>query len=316
MKSEFMNTVSRGFHNIGFQIQKNSPEILMGVGIITGIAGAVMACKAVTKATKIAEEAHGTIDTIKKAQENGVTNAGEEYSHEDCVKDLAITYIQTGVKYVKVYGPAIALGTVSVASILASHNIMKKRNVALAAAYAAVDKSFKEYRGRVIDRFGEEVEKELRYGVKAQQIKEEDEEGNKTEETANVAPEGVDPDTYSPYAKIFDETNPNWYKDAEQNLFYLKSVQSMANDMLRARGHMFLNEVYDMLGFQRTKAGAVVGWIYDPKNPIGDNFIDFGIMDIRREKARDFVNGYEKAIILDFNVCGSILNDFTSHQSI
>ena len=89
---------------------------------------------------------------------------------------------------------------------------------------------------------------------------------------------------------------------------FLKQQQSYANDLLKSRGHLFLNEVYDLLGIQRTKAGNIVGWIYDEKNPVGDNFVDFGIYDINRPKNRDFVNGYERTIILDFNVDGDILS--------
>ena len=118
----------------------------------------------------------------------------------------------------------------------------------------------------------------------------------------------IDGDQHSPYAKIFDEYNPNWEKSPEHNLFFLKSVQNFMNDKLRANGHVFLNEVYKELGFEDTKAGQVVGWIYDPENPNGDNYIDFGIYDPKDEKARDFVNGYERVILLDFNVDGPILD--------
>lgn len=182
----------------------------------------------------------------------------------------------------------------------------------------AIDHSFKDYRKRVLDRFGEQVEKELRYNIKAQEIEETvvDAKGKEktVKKTADVVDEGWDPNKYSPYAKIFDELHPDWMKDAERNMFYLKARQSQANDMLKARGHLFLNEVYDLLGFERTKAGAVVGWVYDPDEPIGDNFVDFGIFEIQRPKARDFVNGYEPAIVLDFNVVGDITNLIATHQ--
>ena len=89
---------------------------------------------------------------------------------------------------------------------------------------------------------------------------------------------------------------------------FLKDQQRYANDILKSKGHLFLNEVYDMLSIPRTKAGQVVGWIYDEKHPVGDNFVDFGIYDIYNERARDFVNGYERTILLDFNVDGNILD--------
>ena len=62
-----------------------------------------------------------------------------------------------------------------------------------------------------------------------------------------------------------------------------------------------------MLGIPRTRAGQIVGWIYDKKNPIGDNYVDFGIYDTNKEANRNFVNGYERTILLDFNVEGNIL---------
>lgn len=317
-KNEIMKSVSGTVHKVGFQLQRKSPELLVGLGIIGAITSAVLACKATTKASKIIEEANDAISTIHQANENGVTNAGETYSEQDCKKDLAVAYVQTGVKFAKLYAPAVLLGAASVTSILASHNIMKKRNVALAAAYAAVDKSFKDYRGRVLERFGEQVEKELRYNIKAQEIEETVTDGKGKEKTvkktADVAQAGWDPSRYSPYAKIFDESHPDWRKDAEQNLYYLKALQAQATDKLRSQGHLFLNEVYDMLGFKRTQAGAAVGWIYDPRHPIGDDFVDFGMYEVRREKAVDFVNGYERSFILDFNVVGDITSLLADHQ--
>lgn len=317
-KNEIMKSVSGTVHKVGFQLQRKSPELLVGLGIIGAITSAVLACKATTKAGKIIEEANDAISTIHQANENGVTNAGETYSEQDCKKDLAVAYVQTGVKFAKLYAPAVLLGTASVASILASHNIMKKRNVALAAAYAAVDKSFKDYRGRVLERFGEQVEKELRYNIKAQEIEETVTDGKGKEKTvkktADVAEAGWDPSKYSPYAKIFDESHPDWRKDAEQNRYYLQALQAQATDKLRSQGHLFLNEVYDMLGFKRTKAGSAVGWIYDPRHPIGDDFVDFGIFEVQRPAAVDFVNGYERSFILDFNVVGDITSLLADHQ--
>lgn len=317
-KNEIMKSVSGTVHKVGFQLQRKSPELLVGLGIIGAITSAVLACKATTKAGKIIEEANDAISTIHQANENGVTNAGETYSEQDCKKDLAVAYVQTGVKFAKLYAPAVLLGTASVASILASHNIMKKRNVALAAAYAAVDKSFKDYRDRVLERFGEQVEKELRYNIKAQEIEETVTDGKGKEKTvkktADVAEAGWDPSKYSPYAKIFDESHPDWRKDAEQNRYYLQALQAQATDKLRSQGHLFLNEVYDMLGFKRTKAGSAVGWIYDPRHPIGDDFVDFGIFEVQRPAAVDFVNGYERSFILDFNVVGDITSLLADHQ--
>lgn len=320
-KTNLVKSVSRTFNKIGFQLQKKSPEILVAAGVIGVVVSTVMACKATTKAGKIAEETSGSLDTIHEAETAGVTKAGQEYSKADTQKDLAITYVHAAVEYTKLYAPAVIVGAASITCILASHKILKKRNAAIAAAYTALDTSFKDYRNRVIERFGEQVEKELRYNIKAKEVEETitDEKGKtkKVKEVVDVAGEGWDPSKYSPYARIFDESHPQWTKDPEMNMFYLKARQAQATDMLRSRGHLFLNEVYDMLGFPRTKAGAIVGWIYDPKRPeLGDSYVDFGMYEVRREKAVDFVNGLERSFILDFNVVGDITDEIADHQYI
>lgn len=183
------------------------------------------------------------------------------------------------------------------------------RNVALAAAYSVVDKGFKEYRGRVVERFGEALDRELKYNVKVEEVKETvvDEDTGK-KKTVKSTIEVADPNEYSDYARFFDDGCLGWEKDAEMNLFYLRRQQDFANELFKAKGYMFLNDVYDMLGIPRTRAGQAVGWIYEPNNPDhkGDNFIDFGIYDMHRRANREFVNGIERVILLDFNVDGPI----------
>ena len=165
-KNEIMKSVGLTFNKIGFQIQKKSPELLVAAGIAGVVVSAVMACKATIKASEVAEETKETIDEIHEAEANGITKAGKDYSAEDTKKDLTTAYIQTGVKYAKLYAPAVILGAASITCIVASHRVLKKRNIALAAAYTTLDKSFKDYRGRVMERFGEQVEKEIRYNIK------------------------------------------------------------------------------------------------------------------------------------------------------
>lgn len=285
-------------------VQKHSPEILAGVGVVGTVASAVMACKATLKLNDVLDECKETSDKIKAVEAD--PKYQNEYTPEDAKKDLTVNYTQTAVKIAKLYAPAVILGSASLGCLLASNDILRKRNAALSAAYMTVDKSFKEYRSRVAERFGEEVEKEIRYNIKAQEIETivANEDGSETVvmEEAKV----MDPNLYSDYARFFDEANPNWQNDPEYNLMFLKSQQQYANDLLKSRGRLFLNEVYDMLGIDRSKAGQVVGWTYNPKNPTGDNFVDFGIYDMSKERVRAFVNGYETNILLDFNVDGNV----------
>lgn len=306
-KTELVNSVTRKFHKVGFTMKKYSPEILIVGGVVGVVTSTVLACKATLKVNAVLDETKANIDKIHEATETGVTEAGETYTEEDSKKDLSIVYIQTGLKLAKMYAPAVILGGLSITAVLTSNNILRKRNVALAAAYTAVDKSFKEYRGRVVERFGEALDKELRYNIKTKEVEEivvnEDGTESIVKSTVNV----IDPSSIDDTSRIWYEGNPGWTKDPEFNLMYLKRQQAYATEKLRAQGYLFINEVYEMLGFPATSYGQVIGWIYDEKNPIGDNFVDFGIYDIHNEQKIKFVNGDERSIILEFNHDGNIL---------
>lgn len=305
-KNEMMTKMSRGLSRFGLKLKKCSPEILVVTGVVGVVASTVMACKATTKVNDILENHKETVEKIHKVSAD--PEYKDEYSEEDAKKDLAITYTKTTMEFVKLYAPSVILGIASLTCIVSSNRIMHKRNAALAAAYAAVDKGLKNYRKNVIDRFGEDIDKELRFNVKPREVEEivTDEEGNETvvKSTANT----VDPTQMSPYSICFDETCGGWSKSAEDNKFFLLKQQNWANERLKSQGHLFLNEVYEMLGAQITKAGQIVGWIYDENNPDLDNYVDFGIFELHDEQKRNFVNGLERSIWLDFNVDGNILD--------
>lgn len=300
-KNEIMAKAGRACHTGLLQLKKHSPKILVIAGVVGTVAGTVMACKATLKATEVIEAHKNNVEKLHEAAET----YPEEYTERDMQKDLVKVYGQTAIKLGAVYGPAVLVGAASITSILVGYNILHKRNVAAIAAYTAAATEFKQYRGRVIERFGKELDRELKYNIRSEQVEERvvDEEGNETIVKNTVTT--VNPD-YSEFTKCFDESCAAFEKSPEDNMKFLKCQQNYANDLLKRRGHLFLNEVYDMLGFQRTSAGSIVGWIYDEECPNGDNYVDFGIFNIKSEAARNFVNGYERAIWLDFNVDGVI----------
>lgn len=314
-KNAIMTKVTGSVSRVGLRFKKHSPEILVVAGVVGVVTSAVMACKATTKANDILDETKKQVDMIHECQADTQLAESGRYTAEDAKKDLTLVYAQTGVKFIKLYGPSAVLGALSIASILASNNILRKRNIALGAAYAALDRGFKDYRGRVIERFGEVVDRELKYNIKAKEVEEVvvDEETGK-EKKVKKAVEVVGNDICSPYARFYDCGCRNWEKNPEMNLLFLRAEQNFANDRLRTRGYLFLNEVYERLGIPTTKAGQIVGWIYDRENPNGDNYVDFGIYDTNRQSSRDFVNGFERTILLDFNVDGDILDLIATHQ--
>lgn len=308
--NELMTNVGRTIHKFGFQIKKHSPEILLVAGVVGTVASAVMACKATIKAKEIVDKSKEDIAIIHDCMANETLKENGEYSDEQGKKDLTIAYTNTAVDLAKVYGPSVILGTLSIASILTSNNILRGRNVALAAAYATVDKSYKEYRGRVREKYGEEADKELTFDIKAKEVEKVvvDEKGKEKKVKETVLDSNSN--AHSPYAKVFDELNDNWENDSEYNTMFLRKTERWANDYLKSHGYLFLNDVYKALGFQPTRAGQVVGWVYDPINPVGDNYVSFGIDNLYDNGVRLFVNGNESAVWLDFNVDGDILNNF------
>jgi len=307
--SNKLNAIKAIVSKVGFAFKKHSPEILVVTGIAAGVASLVLACKATTKASAIMDETKKELETVDKCRE---TKSEAEYSAEDESKDKALIYVQTGVKFAKLYAPAAIFGAVSVACVLASVGILKKRGAALAAAYATVDKAFKDYRNRVIDRFGEVVDKELKYGALTKKV-----EKTVTDENGEDKIVETEVTVFSPgeYSRIFDETNVNWEKTPDFNQMFIRARESYANDKLRTQGFLFLNDVYKMLGFEPTKAGQVVGWLYRPDgNDVGDNYISFNIYDPNNEAKVNFDEGLERSIILDFNVDGYILDKFENER--
>lgn len=314
-----------------FTIKKNAPTILVISGIGLGIAGAITACRSTMKLNDILEETKSNVEKIHEVAED---ESFETYNADDAKKDLAIAYAQTGVKIAKLYAPSVALGVASIGCILQSHNIMNKRNIAIAAAYATVDKSFKEYRSRVVDRFGERVDKELKYGIKAKKISETviDEETGKEKKVKKTVDTVEKFDAMpSEYARFFEQftrtsdiydnngnlikkgeniRNTAWVPNGELNLKFLLIQQDLAQNILESKGHLTLNEVYDMLCLPRSKAGATMGWLYDKHDPeLSQTRVDFGIYDYS-DNFSDFVYDCEgnEAILLDFHVTHNVYN--------
>lgn len=298
-KTEIIKSVNSVVSKTVMKLKKHSPEILVVAGVAGAVVSAVVACKATTKVSAILEDTKDTLDVIHDGVETGAVK-GQTYTPEDGKKDTAMVYIQTSVKLAKLYAPAVILGTLSITSILASNNILRKRNVALGAAYVAIDKSFKEYRGRVVERFGKEVDRELKYNIKAKKFEEievdpETGKEKKVKKTVMV----TDPNLQSDYACYFDSKSRNYETNQDYNRMFLKAQQAFANDKLQTRGHLFLNEVLDDLDLPRTPAGQIVGWTADGP----DGYVNFRIVEVERETED---GRHEPVLLLDFNVEGNI----------
>lgn len=292
----------------GLVLKKYSPEILTAAGVIGTVGSTVLACKATLKVEDILDEAKKKSNLIN-AVHDGEIEVDAEYTDKDYSKDLLVNRTQTAVKLIKLYGPAISLGALSIAAILGGQHILRKRNVAVMAAYKLCEESFNNYRSRVKDELGEEKDRQFYYGMTEETVKDKVKSKDGKTKTVTKKVEKAPDHLYSQYARFFDEANINWDKSPEQNMYFLKMIQNQMNDKLKARGHVFLNEVYDALGFDRSEAGQLVGWVWNKDNTAmeaGDGYIDFGIFDGNDYAKRAFVNGDERSILLDFNIDGMI----------
>lgn len=280
------------FKKLGFELKKKSPDILVSVGIVGVVGGTVMACKATTKLEPILEKHNEVKETFEKT-------GHEAWDEKEYSKNIVRLYLGTSKELIKLYAPSALMLGGSLGCIIGSHSMLNRRNASLAAAYATIDGCFKQYRKNVIDKYGEAVDSELRHQIKV----------DKKQEVEGVtsAKSDTNINDNSDYSKFFDEQSPYWEDNADYNLMFLKNIERWANDQLEANGYLFLNDVYKALGIPQTEAGQVVGWIYDETCPNGDNYVDFRIYDIKSPAAREFVNGNEKNILLDFNVDGYIL---------
>ena len=309
MKNNWLSKVSTSAARFAgkaeFTIKKNSPEILLGAGIVGFVGTIVLACRATCRADEVLEFHRRKIKDINDAKEIADADPEGEMSYDVEIyrQDKAIRYLKTTGSLAKLYAPTVAVGTLSLACILTSRNIMQKRYLGVVAAYNGVSAAFEEYRKRVRDEYGEGLDKHFRYGTTYDELPVYDENGKKTKEKEQV--EKTETGMVMPTddsCRFFDSSNPNWDKNPTFSMMWLRGQQNILNDILHTRGHVFLNEVYDALGFPHTPQGAVLGWI----DGEGDNCIDFGLYDPNKENVRRFVNGVDNVIMLEFNHDGVI----------
>lgn len=285
------DSVTRSISRQILKGQKNSPHILFGLGVVGIAASTVLACRATLKLEKNLDEIKTDLEAVKMYGSDSKIQ-GTTYHEREYFRDLSYVYGKSTVKFVKLYGPSIAIGTISVTALATSHVQLTRRNAALTVTLAAVSKAYDDYRVRVQEAIGSSKELEIYKNVQDKEI--DDEVGQKHIVKA------IGPGGGSIYAREFNEHNTNFRNSDEYNRIFIELQQNYYNQQLRARGHVFLNEVYDSLGLERSRPGAVVGWIRDGD---GDNHIDFGLYDGINQTHLISIG---QTFYLDFNVDGLI----------
>lgn len=286
--------------------RKYSPQALFVAGTVGVIGATVLACRATLKMDQILEDHEKQLGDIGEG-----ALAVDALNSDEYRRDVIKLKVKTGVEIGKLYAPAIALGTVSIAALTGSHVVLTKRNGAAMAAYAGLNRAYAEYRKRVSDEYGADVDRKFALGGENVTVEEKTAEGKikKTDRIVHTGRGG------SPYAALFDEKSKHFTLEPGMNAVILGVKQSHMNDKLRAQGHLFLNEVYDDLGLPRTKAGQFVGWVWrsddemqklrDAGQIVGDNYVSFGIYENDPIMVDQFMTG-NNPVWLDFNVDGPI----------
>jgi hypothetical protein len=262
-------------------VMRKSPEILLGAGCVGVVVSAVMACRATLKVETVLDEHSKNMDKIEYAKESKDI---EGYSDTDAAKDKIIQYKNTVFSLVKLYSPALLVGSLSLGFIIGGHNILRKRNLALVGAYKSLETMFNKYRARVVEELGEDADRTFRYGTRSETRVEMLEDG--TQKVTDI--ETVD--NLSAYSVIFDEGNEHYSKQPGYNQMFIKTQEQYANDKMRVNGFIFLNEVYEMLGLPRTPEGQFVGWLASDEKRI-----DFA-------RSKDFLESHERSTWIDFDV--------------
>lgn len=290
-------------HKLGRVLKKfvkhRKPEICMVAGTIGGIAAIVTACYQTNKGGAKVIADHKERLAKAKALSDDDPNKG---------KEVALAYGKTILDGARLYaGPALIF-TASIASFYMAHHEMKVRNAGLAAAATAARKTLKGYRSRVADQLGEEAEERLYFGTKEKEIEESVVDENGEEKLVKkVCDDVVDDIEQSDYVRYFVKGNPHWDRAPEMCEYAIELQQNRANDILKDKGIITLNEVYDLLGFERTEAGMVMGWIYDKYNPFGENKVEFKYKRVHVPNEKG--NGHSLGYAIDFNVQGNIYEE-------
>lgn len=267
-----------------FWVHQNGPTILTFGGLVGFGITTALAIRQTTKAAPVLEKIE---KDLAEARQHELTDEHEEGRQQRLVK----AYAKASLQLAEQYWPVLAMGAASTVAIVAGHRTMLKRQASLVAAYSLLDAGFKAYRKKVAEVIGEDEERQLYREQVIEGL------GKGLEACEYIA--GEDDVMPSPYAKFFDEMSPNWKQNPEYNLFFLRCQQQWANDRLNGHGFLFLNEVLESLGLERTQAGQHVGWKLGQPN--SDQYVDFGMYEIGDECKRAFINGHEHTILLDFN---------------
>ena len=295
------------------KVSKHSPEILIGTGIVSMTAGTVVACKQTTKAGAIIEDHKERMKPIIEAR--ALADKKEAiYSEQDQRKDTVIVFSQTGVKFAKLYSVPIALEVLGIVCILSGTHILNRRYVGMAASYAGLQKSYSDYRKRIVDEYGADVDFRAANGVSSARhdYVEVDPETGEQKEIEKDYDSVIDPEHISMYSVLFDEMYSGlWTPNPVSNMAQIKAVEEFWNQRFENRKFVYYHEVlrdlaiWDRLPDEKQQQLVGKGWVWG----CGDNHISLGIFDVNKpitDAKKEFIMGYEPSVLIEPNLDGDV----------
>lgn len=219
------------FYKTKGYVKFNSPTILTCLGAAGVVGTAVLAAKAGTKASKVLEQAE--------------KEKGEKLTMLEKV-DVALP----------IYIPTIMAGAATVTCIFGANVINKRKQASLVSAYGLLDRSYKEYRKKVEDYYGEGSDEEI---------------------LDEIAKDNFDPSTVKPseHTELFyDKYSKRYFKASPLTV---SSAEYQLNRDLQLRDYAYLNEFYEMVGLDPIDDGWALGWsVGSCLEMYWQNWIDFG----------------------------------------
>lgn len=287
------NSMTRFGKRLMFETKRKSPEICVAGAIIFGAGALVMTFVAARKMDKALEEPKAIINTAKSKE------ISEKYTEEDKQHDITLGTVQLVWEGVKLFAPSALMALGSCACVLISHRKLSRRNAELAAANGILAKQVASLTKSLEDKVGKDEAYRLKYEDKLEEVEETVMDENGEEKTVKVKKPkaGYEADDLG---RFFDEISSEWKKDPQYNFMTLRNIMFEFQERLKRDGVVFLNDIYERLGYEKTQAGYQYGWVYR-KGVDPTTVISFGPVVGDREKENQMVRENQRYIWLEFN---------------
>lgn len=213
-------------------LKKHSPAIFTGIGVVGLGATAYLAYKSRDKVEEV----------VEKIEEKNAM--GEEVNKVEVARDIAEA----------VYQPVV-MGAVSITCIIMAHRIQHKRILTLAGALAVEQTRNVMFEDKYKKKHGEEEYRKFITPTEEVEVITTDKKGKE-----KITVEEVKKDVDRTIGQWYDESSEYASDDHTYNLAMIDAVNERMQTRLFQRGTLTLNEVREALGFERIRAGALLGW--------------------------------------------------------